>query len=91
MDAGSSSQAIETARGVEQLGIVGVLVLVILASWTVIVLLWRAHTQINLTFAAIMSDWTAVGSEAAKRARKNERRINALDERVDRIAERGGK
>jgi hypothetical protein len=87
MDA-SSAQAIETAKGVEQLGIIGVLTLVIIASWTIIVLLWRDNTKTNLTFAAIMAEWTAIGSEAAKRARRNAGRIDALDERLDRLTDK---
>ena len=88
MDASTSSQAIETARGVEQLGIVGVLVLVIIASWTVIILLWRANTQANMTFATIMAESTAIGSEAARRARRAEQRVADLDQRIDRLSDK---
>jgi TRAP-type C4-dicarboxylate transport system permease small subunit len=76
------------AREVETLGIVGVLVLVIIAmafGWAYTV---RALTRQGLVFAEELGRWMAIAGTAATRARKAEQRVAALDERIDRMTDR---
>ncbi len=82
-----TGQAFGAAREAEQLGIVGILVLVLIASWVLFGLLWRAHTQQALTFAEVIAQWQSVATNAANRARKAEQKVASLDDRLDKIAD----
>lgn len=83
-----TGEAFGAARGAEQLGIVGILTLVIIGLATALVLTLRAHTAQGLVFAEELGKWLSVASTAATRARKAEQRVAALDERIDRMADR---
>ena len=87
-EASTAAQAVGVAREVETLGIVGVLVLVIIAmaiGWAYTV---RALTRQGLVFAEELGRWMAIAGTAATRARKAEQRVAALDERIDRLTDR---
>lgn len=82
-----AGEAVGVARGVEQLGIVGVLALVIIASWAIIAVLIRAHTSQGTAFAAELAKWVPHWAATARRARETERKVDALDARMDRLAD----
>ena len=87
--AGVAHEAVGVAREVEtNLGVVGVLVLVVVAmacGWAYTV---RALTRQGLVFAEELGRWMAIAGTAATRARKAEQRVAALDERIDRLTDR---
>lgn len=87
--AGVAHDAVGVAREVEtNLGVVGVLVLVVIAmaiGWGYTV---RALTRQGLVFAEEIGRWMAIAGTAATRARKAEQRVAVLDERVDRLTDR---
>ena len=82
-----AGEAVGVARGIEQLGIVGVLALVIIASWVVIAVLIRAHTMQGTAFAGELAKWVPHWAATARRARETERKVDALDARMDRLAD----
>lgn len=87
-EASTAAQAVGVAREVETLGIVGVLVLVIIAmaiGWAFTV---RALTRQGLVFAEELGRWMAIAGTAATRARKAEQHVAALDQRIDRLTDR---
>ncbi len=78
-----AGEAFGAARGAEQLGIVGILTLVIIGLVVALVLTLRAHTAQGVAFAAEMAKWSPHFTLMARRARIAEQKIQALDARFD--------
>lgn len=78
-----AGEAFGAARGAEQLGIVGILTLVIIGLVISLIFTLRAHTAQGVAFAAELAKWSPHFALMARRARAAEHNIQALDARLD--------